>query len=230
MRKINLVLLSLFSAMICCGAADPATAATAAEKETEEQKAAALLRKQKIRVREVMPVAVARIAAFDKRGGIIGIIGNYKGFTKDISAEISAVYGEDRYVEIKMDGHADDALPIIMETRANTPLIERLVHLKEGDRMVAVGRIKIVRLRGKDSKESIKHPVFELESFLQLPPLPVEKTDDAAAAEPAANEAGQKTEPEKTAKESDTQKTEPEKTAKEPAAEQTPATEEDEWI
>ncbi len=221
MKKINFVLLSVFSAMLCCRAEEPAPAA---EKETEEQKTAVLLRKQKLRVREVMPVAVARIAAFDKRSGVIGIIGNYKGFTKDISEKISAVYGEDRYVEIKMDGHADDALPIIMETRANTPLIERLVHLKEGDRMVAVGRIKIVRLRGKDSKESIKHPVFELESFLQLPPLPAEKTDTAV------DETAPLNEPEGTA--ADSSKTEPEKTTAKPDGKNTkePAPEEDEWI
>ena len=159
----------MFVLLMTATAAAPAFAV-----EQQELKAAAeMLREQKIRVKEVVPVAVVRLAPYEKRGVLLGITGAYKCFEKKIPAKLEENFSKDRFVQITLGGMASESLPIILNTRARANLVMRLAGMKEEDRILLIGKIKIVRPKGRTRGEEVERiPVFEVENFLQLPALP----------------------------------------------------------
>ena len=167
----------MFVLLMTATAAAPAFAV-----EQQELKAAAeMLREQKIRVKEVVPVAVVRLAPYEKRGVLLGITGAYKCFEKKIPAKLEENFSKDRFVQITLGGMASESLPIILNTRARANLVMRLAGMKEEDRILLIGKIKIVRPKGRTRGEEVERiPVFEVENFLQLPalPEPEEKAED----------------------------------------------------
>ncbi len=232
MKKINILLLAVFAGLFCLPA-DSAESDTVSGTEKEQHFAGELLKKQKIRVKEIIPVAVARLAAYEKRGAKIGVIGVYKSFSTEISGSIAEEYGNNRYVELKIDGMSSAALPFLMDIRTNAAQVERIAALKEDDRILIVGKIKVLRIKPeKKGKETLRIPVFELEDIFKLPPLPEEEseTDEefGGSADDVSDSAAE-SEQTVSAEEENKTVTETEKPAKS-AEEKEKSIEEDEWI